>query len=323
MNFQDLKKVETGQFYLDVAFRGAIKRLDAARSSIRIRTNKVEKVRRLEHLRVNVIRDKLDVCLERIIRGFPSLDALPEFYVELIKCSMDYQKIKKALSTINWAKQKIDELAKKTLVVINGATTQTAINKARKSFSGRVSSVMKRANKDLLFLEKTRKEMKDFPALKTSLSTVAITGFPNVGKSTLLKKLTGANPQIKNYAFTTKNLNLGYTTIGEERVQFVDTPGSLNRYAKMNPIEKKSYLVMKYLADLVVFVFDLTETYSLEDQTALFHRIQEFDKPIVLFASKTDLLDPEQIKEFCASCNAQDNLDDLRKAIEKEINTLF
>ena len=45
--------------------------------------------------------------------------------------------------------------------------------------------------------------MKDYPTIKTSLFTVAICGFPNVGKTTLLSKMTPSEPEISNYSFTT------------------------------------------------------------------------------------------------------------------------
>ena len=165
--------------------------------------------------------------------------------------------------------------------------------------------------------------MKDFPTIKTSLNTVALTGFPNVGKSTLLKKLTGAQPKVAAYAFTTKNLNLGYSVIGDQRIQFVDTPGTLNRYNKMNPVEKKAYLVMKYIADIIVFIFDLTETYPIDEQTKLFREIQAFDKPIIVYLSKTDILDGDVVGEFCKGCHAMTGSEYLEEEIEKEMNNLF
>jgi len=38
--------------------------------------------------------------------------------------------------------------------------------------------------------------MKGFPSIKTNLPTIAIAGFPNVGKTTLLSKITDAKPKI-------------------------------------------------------------------------------------------------------------------------------
>lgn len=58
------------------------------------------------------------------------------------------------------------------------------------------------------------------------IADVGLIGKPNAGKSTLLSRLTRANPEIANYPFTTKSPNLGVVRVGNER-QFIlaDIPG--------------------------------------------------------------------------------------------------
>ncbi|KKU21521.1 MAG: Obg family GTPase CgtA [Microgenomates group bacterium GW2011_GWF1_46_12] len=57
------------------------------------------------------------------------------------------------------------------------------------------------------------------------VAEVGIIGLPNVGKSSLLKALTRANPKIAGYPFTTLEPNLGVAQIREKRVILVDVPG--------------------------------------------------------------------------------------------------
>lgn len=58
------------------------------------------------------------------------------------------------------------------------------------------------------------------------IADVGLVGFPNVGKSTLLKSVTNANPKIGNYHFTTLSPNLGVVRIsGKSDYVLADIPG--------------------------------------------------------------------------------------------------
>lgn len=57
------------------------------------------------------------------------------------------------------------------------------------------------------------------------MAQVGIIGLPNVGKSSLLKALTRANPKIAGYPFTTLEPNLGVMTVGDKKLTLVDVPG--------------------------------------------------------------------------------------------------
>src|SRR6056297_335751 len=58
------------------------------------------------------------------------------------------------------------------------------------------------------------------------IADVGLVGFPNVGKSTLLSKISSAKPKIDNYHFTTLKPNLGVVHLDEEKSFIVaDIPG--------------------------------------------------------------------------------------------------
>jgi nucleolar GTP-binding protein len=175
----------------------------------------------------------------------------------------------------------------------------THIRKVKNEGIGRICSAVKSIKKELSFLEEARRTMKAYPAIKTKLFSVAIAGFPNVGKSTLLGKISSATPKIAAYAFTTQGINIGYATIKRHKIQYLDTPGTLNRLDKMNDIEKQAYLVLRYIADIIIYVVDLTEGYDIKKQLKLLKKMYTYDKPVIVYLSKLDILgDNEKVEAF-------------------------
>ncbi len=315
MNFQGLATIEKPDFYLEIARKRADKRAAELRS--RSYKDKLTKSKEIELSRITAFSAYLENSLTTILKSFPNIDDLPEFYFNLVQITLDYAKLKKSFGALNWVLIRIIELRKEYLKKITRALTPHSINLLRKEFFGRISSFLYQIKDELLYLESARKVMLGYPSIKTKLPTITIAGFPNVGKTTLLAKLTSSTPEINSYAFTTKGINVGYIKTPYTKIQVLDTPGTLNRENKMNSIEMQAYLAMKYLAWVIVYVFDPTETYPLLKQIKLFLRLKELDKPVVCYLSKTDMVSKKEldlfinkisqhIKEHEISFNAED-----------------
>ena len=57
------------------------------------------------------------------------------------------------------------------------------------------------------------------------IADIGFVGFPNAGKSTLLGRLTNANPRVGSYPFTTKIPNLGVYALDDQDIVLADIPG--------------------------------------------------------------------------------------------------
>ncbi len=314
MNFQDLHSVSDSKFYLDQAFKKS--KLHGEHVFARNSSEQIIRITKTESEKLKVFTKTLKEYMDDIVKKFPNIDNLPEIYTELIRLTLDYDYLKKSLGALTWTTKRLDELSAKYLGYLKKCERKDDVTAVMKGYYGRIGSVMRQVDKNLKYIEEARKIMKNYPTLKTDLFTVAITGFPNIGKSTLLSKLTPAKPEIQNYAFTTKQINQGYANYSNRRVQFVDTPGVLDR-SKMNNIELQAFLVLKYLVHLVVYVIDLTEPYPIKQQEELLEKLKEEDKPIIIYLSKADIIDEKSIAKARRKYKAVSTLEELNKKIEK------
>lgn len=288
-----LPQVEAPDKYLDFALAKAMKRV----SQFNPKGTSIERFQKKECERINTIKNALHKYLSKIHDPWPSIDELPEFYIMLIDHTLSVDELKHALGSIQYAKNTIAKLAVDYSREIREEEDAKMIRKKLGQFLGRVKSVFSRIEKNLLLLEKARKVIKDFPSINPEEFTVAIAGFPNVGKSTLLRKLTTAKPEVDNYAFTTKGLNSGSFEYKFSTIQFVDTPGTLGR-ERENSIEKLATITRQYAARVVIYVFDVTEPYSLEEQKQLYEQIKEEGHEIFLYLSKTDVISQAEIDKM-------------------------
>jgi nucleolar GTP-binding protein len=91
-----------------------------------------------------------------------------------------------------------------------------------------MATIVKRQAQSLQYLEQVRQHLSRLPSIDPSTRTLLICGYPNVGKSSFLNKITRADVEVQPYAFTTKSLYVGHTDYKYLRWQVVDTPGILD-----------------------------------------------------------------------------------------------
>ncbi|MBI4145083.1 50S ribosome-binding GTPase [Candidatus Woesearchaeota archaeon] len=327
MNFGNLGHVETADEYLDIAFRQA--KLHAKEA--KVVGTQFQRIQRRELDAIATVARVLTKHLTLILEGFPKLDQLDPFYRELVRCVVDAAQVKQSLGGVNWGAHRVEAIFREFNDKFRGSRDENALLAHKRAFFGRISSVIKKLKSDFAFLEEARRTLTELPSIKTSVPTVVIAGFPNVGKSTLLRALTGSAPEIAPYPFTTKQMMLGYRNHGKERWQFIDTPGLLDRpLHERNPIEKQAILALQHLADAVLFVLDPTEScgYSIQDQKHLMKEVSRaMDVPVIIVLNKSDLASREQMElaaqnmqnAVIASAEEEKNIDHIVSAIGKAL----
>lgn len=131
------------------------------------------------------------------------------------------------------------------------------------------------------------------------LADVGIVGHPNVGKSTLLSRLSSARPKIADYPFTTLSPNLGMVRLEDHR-SFVlaDIPGLIEGAHRGKGLGIK-FLKHIQRTKLLLYLLDVTSQDIKSDYQALLKEIRFFDRPLsrrpkVVALNKIDLLPKNQ-----------------------------
>ena len=295
-----IQTIPTPDELLDKGFRRGKKAADLMRTQ---KIPKHLKGKKIEETRVitacQVIKDKLKMILDSV----PTIEDLPEFYQDYIDITVGVDDLKQSLGALNWAYGILTQLEKEYGAKIRKSPSEKATALQKQAY-GRIASVVNKIKKDLDFLDFTKQNLRNMPTIDFDATTIVIAGFPNVGKSTLLKQISGADPQVANYPFTTKGIQIGHTVRHWKDYQIIDTPGLLDRpVLEMNDIELNAMVALEHLADSILFIFDGSETcgYSLESQFNLYNQIKKVfsEIPMITLFNKMDLIeDKEYIDQY-------------------------
>ncbi len=139
------------------------------------------------------------------------------------------------------------------------------------------------------------------------IADVGLVGFPNVGKSTLLSKISSAKPKIDNYHFTTLKPNLGVVHLDEEKSFVVaDIPGLIEGASKGTGLGH-DFLRHIERTKILAHVIDASGFEGrdpLEDFNKINKELENYSKVLskkkqIIVLNKIDLIqDENQIKEL-------------------------
>ena len=129
------------------------------------------------------------------------------------------------------------------------------------------------------------------------IADVGLVGFPNVGKSTFLSRVTNAKPKIANYHFTTLNPNLGVVDLpGADGFVIADIPGLIEGASQGIGLGHE-FLRHIERTKVLIHVVDAASTEGrdpIEDINAINAELESYDmvltqKPQVIAANKADV----------------------------------
>ncbi|MCE5214137.1 MAG: NOG1 family protein [Methanobacterium sp.] len=294
-----LPTIPTPEEILDKGFSRAKK------AANKLRTSKIprqQKSKKIEEARIKTACQVIEESFKSILIKTPKVEELPLFYQDYIDVVVGVDQLKKSLGALNWAVGIISKLENQYVFQVRRSKPENASN-VRKEAYGRISSVVNRIRDELNFLDFAKAKLRNMPTVDFDAITVVIAGFPNVGKSTILRQITTAEPKVADYPFTTTGIQIGHLERKWQKYQIIDTPGLLDRPVEdMNNIELNAMVALEHLAQGILFIFDASETsgYPLENQFMLYESIKKiFNIPITCIFNKVDLVENINIlKEY-------------------------
>lgn len=142
------------------------------------------------------------------------------------------------------------------------------------------------------------------------LADAGLVGYPNVGKSTLISRLSAARPKIANYPFTTLEPNLGVVQVGEfpHTLSFTiaDLPGLIEG-AHLGHGLGVQFLKHIERTSVLVHLVDISDASGrldpVEDFKVITDELKSFDpalpkKPTILVATKADVANADKLKKL-------------------------
>ncbi len=149
------------------------------------------------------------------------------------------------------------------------------------------------------------------------IADVGLVGFPNVGKSTLLSRVTNAKPKIANYHFTTLNPNLGVVDLDDAKgFVIADIPGLIEGASDGVGLGHE-FLRHIERTKVIIHMVDAASTEGrnpVADIKAINHELYEYNpellsRPQVIAANKIDVLN---------SMDGTDPIKELKDEFEKD-----
>ena len=134
------------------------------------------------------------------------------------------------------------------------------------------------------------------------LADIGLVGFPNAGKSSLLRSISAAKPKVADYPFTTLEPKLGVVRIDDDEVVVADIPGLLSGAHKGSGL---GFQFLKHIerCKSIIHLIDIADGNPVKNYNIICNELEKFDSSInkknkIIVLNKSDLIKNENIKKM-------------------------
>uniref|UniRef100_A0A3Q1FNE1 Nucleolar GTP-binding protein 1 n=1 Tax=Acanthochromis polyacanthus TaxID=80966 RepID=A0A3Q1FNE1_9TELE len=297
-NFKKIMVVPTAKDFIDIT----LSKTQRKTPTVIHKHYQIHRIRHFYMRKVKFTQQNYHDRLTQILTDFPKLDDIHPFYADLMNVLYDKDHYKLALGQLNIAKNLIDNVAKDYVRLMKYGDSLYRCKQLKRAALGRMCTILKRQKSSLEYLEQVRQHLSRLPSIDPNTRTLLLCGYPNVGKSSFINKVTRADVDVQPYAFTTKSLFVGHMDYRYLRWQVVDTPGILDHPLEdRNTIEMQAITALAHLRAAVLYVMDASEQcgHTLQEQLELFSNIRPLfaNKPLIIVANKCDVKKLSELSE--------------------------
>lgn len=133
------------------------------------------------------------------------------------------------------------------------------------------------------------------------MTTIALLGNPNCGKTTLFNALTGSNQKVANWPGVTVDKKTGKFTIENQVIEVVDLPGTYSFESSFNNTSQDELIVRHYLLDdhdsLIINVIDAS---NLQRSLYLTFQLLDLKRPMIIVLNMMDVAKMEGYEIYTA-----------------------
>ncbi|KOB86695.1 hypothetical protein PFDG_02452 [Plasmodium falciparum Dd2] len=162
---------------------------------------------------------------------------------------------------------------------IEAEMARTQKNKATEYHLGQLKAKLAKYRSQLLEAPKAGKKGEGFDVQRQGDARICLIGFPSVGKSTLLSKITSTTSEVADYEFTTLTCKPGIISYKDSKIQLLDLPGIIQGASEGRGRGRQVIAVAKS-CDMIMMILDATRDDS--QKIKLENELKSWDNKLIM-----------------------------------------